>query len=783
MPGTVRFVLASVVFVFASQCVRIDDASTSDAETRATDSDAEPGTSGGGTEGGESLPNLPSDPALQAEPAVSALLDPSCQVSSCCTITPVISGTAAAQTLTGTVNAECLVALGGNDTINASGGNDQAFGGDGVDIVNANNGNDLVSGGVGADTLKGEANNDEIYGGRDNDSIFGGDGADTLYPGMGADTTKGEAGNDTVVVHDECELVAGESIDGGSGTDTLVIPTSLANVQAMGVTVTGFETITVNSSARCKAECRLPCSDVDPAFLGLADPTIWSVDGVTGVRFRRSTAAERAANYWLAGTYLVEDTALVNGGATGSSSLNVHLPISDSQVQRVQMTKTGSTAYVAKIERRVTATELQVSVTKPTINTYLQVGFNTQDPKPVSNAWIDLLTTSDGEILVEGAANGRRVKLAGSNPGWTISSVQLPSGQPAIVTSKLVAVTVMPLGPFGAFAWSQCPGGQSPDACGWVCLNTSVPCGPNDADEPDHDCNNDFDDDQDGATDEADSECNHDDTFGCDEHGTHYHHYESGESFALFADGRFCTGVEGTWFGELTKRGWEAEELLTEADNYGASASAHGEFRYLAGGCWVFDSVEDAHDCITTGSCPAFAASYPYKNAGTSSTNFYDNVWLDVGHGADHGLDDALHNAVALYYGFDGTYTNSNPNIEDMSCVGSECCGAAAAFPTCGELGASVAVYQARSDNLGGCIAETAFSGIAHEMGHTLGLGHEDIFDAGQWGFMKSSGLAVGPALGNANQTALENGLETAECAARPPGFEWVGPGECPCGS
>lgn len=85
--------------------------------------------------------------------------------------------------------------------------------------------------------------------------LVGGDGVDFLAPGAGANAAIAGAGDDTIVLYDSCEAAPGLFLDGGVGDDTLVIPIPLANLQALGVVVVGFEHIIVNQNQRYLAEC------------------------------------------------------------------------------------------------------------------------------------------------------------------------------------------------------------------------------------------------------------------------------------------------------------------------------------------------------------------------------------------------------------------------------------------------------------------------------------------------------------------------------------------------
>ncbi|WP_168651240.1 S-layer family protein [Dolichospermum sp. UHCC 0352] len=183
--------------------------------------------------------------------------------------------------VTGTQYADYLRGYSGDDTLIGGEGNDDIAGGDG---------NDLIRGGDGNDTLKGEGGNDEIEGGDGNDTIDGGTGRHVIRGGTGNDTVvsakagdsiDGEEGNDTLQSLDlssldvdlvldlrATEQVSGDnntrinnfenissvtlgsgydttiatgnllvsngSINGGGGTDTLIVDYSSASFTYLG---------------------------------------------------------------------------------------------------------------------------------------------------------------------------------------------------------------------------------------------------------------------------------------------------------------------------------------------------------------------------------------------------------------------------------------------------------------------------------------------------------------------------------------------------------------------
>ncbi len=101
-------------------------------------------------------------------------------------------------------------------------------------------------GGRGNDTLFVGLGEDENHGGSGNDLLVGGLGNDVLVPGRGLDVVQGDLGNDKIIIQGRCEIVAGESINGGPGIDVLYSPVDLPALNALGVTVTSIESVVIN---------------------------------------------------------------------------------------------------------------------------------------------------------------------------------------------------------------------------------------------------------------------------------------------------------------------------------------------------------------------------------------------------------------------------------------------------------------------------------------------------------------------------------------------------------
>ncbi|HEY4104236.1 MAG TPA: calcium-binding protein [Polyangiaceae bacterium] len=150
----------------------------------------------------------------------------------------------------------CIVALDGSDTVQSSATGDTTItGGPGDDTIMVGTGDhNVVRGGAGQDTIFASGNADTIFGNAGDDTIFGGNGNSFIVPGPGADTVTTGSGNDTIVIYDLCEVSPGEHYDAGDGDDTLITPVPLAQLQALGVTVSNFEHIVVQQNS-CKSEC------------------------------------------------------------------------------------------------------------------------------------------------------------------------------------------------------------------------------------------------------------------------------------------------------------------------------------------------------------------------------------------------------------------------------------------------------------------------------------------------------------------------------------------------
>lgn len=134
-------------------------------------------------------------------------------------------------------------------TVTGKGGNDVIHTGSGSDTIDGGAGNDKIRSGEGADTINGGAGNDVIV-------LVGTTGA-TEYTSN--DITSAGGGNnlsDLITLSDlngraVSEVVAGDVIDGGTGTNTLFI---YGTVDLTGVTLTNVTILEVHSDVTLSPE-------------------------------------------------------------------------------------------------------------------------------------------------------------------------------------------------------------------------------------------------------------------------------------------------------------------------------------------------------------------------------------------------------------------------------------------------------------------------------------------------------------------------------------------------
>ena len=146
----------------------------------------------------------------------------------------------------GTNGNDVFIVDGDNNNISGLAGNDRLDGGAGDDALSGGPGDDLLIGGIGNDLLMGNEQNDVLEGEAGDDSLEGGTGNDTLAGGIGRDAITGGDGDDIIIVRTG-DVPAGqtETIDGGNGTDTVVLNGYLqSHVSSTGLIITVTDPVT-----------------------------------------------------------------------------------------------------------------------------------------------------------------------------------------------------------------------------------------------------------------------------------------------------------------------------------------------------------------------------------------------------------------------------------------------------------------------------------------------------------------------------------------------------------
>ena len=113
------------------------------------------------------------------------------------------------------------------DSLFGGGGEDFIFGQQGADTIEGGTGNDIIEAGGGPDRVRGDAGEDSIDGGDGSDLIFGDDGDDTggdndsILGAAGDDTLFGEGGDDILIGDTLPQADGSDTIFGGDGNDTI----------------------------------------------------------------------------------------------------------------------------------------------------------------------------------------------------------------------------------------------------------------------------------------------------------------------------------------------------------------------------------------------------------------------------------------------------------------------------------------------------------------------------------------------------------------------------------
>jgi Ca2+-binding RTX toxin-like protein len=192
-----------------------------------------------------------------------------------------LTGNGGNNAITGGDGGDSLNGGGGDDILRGGGGGDGLLGGDGNDDLDGGDGDDVLFGddiaalgGTGNDIVRGGLGDDRVEGGGGDDILYGDDGRDVMRGGAGSDRVDGGEGNDFLYGakegiedlapdtltggggDDQIEARYGDSVDGGTGIDRLILdlrgaPAGVTvdlrllagggTATAAGATITGIE--------------------------------------------------------------------------------------------------------------------------------------------------------------------------------------------------------------------------------------------------------------------------------------------------------------------------------------------------------------------------------------------------------------------------------------------------------------------------------------------------------------------------------------------------------------
>ena len=124
---------------------------------------------------------------------------------------------------------------------------DMVTGSTATTVTGSGGADDLHGNTTTASNVNGGAGNDTITGGSANDTLVGSTGNDSIVAGGGSDSITGDAGDDTVDM--DAGLTSGDTVNGGDGTDVLVLTrNATAPTASEAVGVSGFETLQVDGA-------------------------------------------------------------------------------------------------------------------------------------------------------------------------------------------------------------------------------------------------------------------------------------------------------------------------------------------------------------------------------------------------------------------------------------------------------------------------------------------------------------------------------------------------------
>ena len=174
---------------------------------------------------------------------------------------------------------------GGNDTISStagnnyitdSTGNDQITTGGGSDTILSGKNGDTIISGAGNDSIAAGAGPDVITAGNNNDTIIGGGGNDTINMGAGSDSADGGNGDDIFQITATGDQIDGDTIDGGTGTDSISIVQAAAAIGSV-FDMDDISNVLSISTANNGAAAAGGGNDITATFVAIAETTAQTV--------------------------------------------------------------------------------------------------------------------------------------------------------------------------------------------------------------------------------------------------------------------------------------------------------------------------------------------------------------------------------------------------------------------------------------------------------------------------------------------------------------------------
>jgi Ca2+-binding RTX toxin-like protein len=140
-----------------------------------------------------------------------------------------LSGLNGMDTINGGDGKDIILGGFGNDSLTGGLGEDTISGEQDDDEIYGGIGDDVLNGQLGIDSLYGENGDDELNGGAGNDILYGGEGTDTLDGGTGSNALYGDEGDDLAFsTFGSSGVIQNADFYGGEGFDTLQIHTVAA---------------------------------------------------------------------------------------------------------------------------------------------------------------------------------------------------------------------------------------------------------------------------------------------------------------------------------------------------------------------------------------------------------------------------------------------------------------------------------------------------------------------------------------------------------------------------